>query len=98
MPGHWSSLTSCGNRQFSRTNCRTRNRRPYTHIREEDRIMRLVTFALEDNQHYIGALIDNGNSIVVLQQAAVAMDGKPHQFFSDILAFLRGGEMAVKKA
>lgn len=60
--------------------------------------MRLVTFALEDNQHYIGALIDNGNSIVVLQQAAVAMDGKPHQFFSDMLAFLRGGEMAVKKA
>jgi 2-keto-4-pentenoate hydratase/2-oxohepta-3-ene-1,7-dioic acid hydratase in catechol pathway len=60
--------------------------------------MKLITFARADTTQHIGALVDGGRTIVVLQAGAFAMDGAPSPLFTDMLAFLRGGVAARDKA
>nr|VFK42434.1 MAG: Fumarylacetoacetate (FAA) hydrolase family protein [Candidatus Kentron sp. TC] len=63
--------------------------------------MKLVTFTkgngVNDAQH-IGALLDDGKRIAVLQAGAEAMAGSPSPFFTDMLAFLRGDVAARDEA
>ena len=60
--------------------------------------MKLIPFARADTTQHIGALVDGGRTIVVLQAGAFAMDGAPSPLFTDMLAFLRGGIAARDKA
>nr|VFK32325.1 MAG: Fumarylacetoacetate (FAA) hydrolase family protein [Candidatus Kentron sp. MB]VFK75831.1 MAG: Fumarylacetoacetate (FAA) hydrolase family protein [Candidatus Kentron sp. MB] len=62
--------------------------------------MKLVTFVEKNDAQgaqRIGALDDNRN-IAVLQAGAMAMEGTPSPFFTDMLAFLRGDVAAREKA
>ncbi len=60
--------------------------------------MKLLTFASEDATQHIGTLTDDNSTIAVLQAGARAMDGALSPFFTDMLAFLRGGTQAREKA
>ncbi|MDX1417329.1 MAG: hypothetical protein R3293_24190 [Candidatus Promineifilaceae bacterium] len=55
--------------------------------------MKLVTFVKEPEQQ-IGALVNDDQDIVILQAGNQAKEGQPTPFFSDMLAFLRGGTAA----
>lgn len=56
--------------------------------------MKLVTFIQKDDVQHIGALINNDRAIVILQKGAKEMNGELSPFFTDMLAFLRGGSAA----
>ena len=56
--------------------------------------MKLVTFYKKDGRQQIGAMADDGRTIVILQAGAAAMTGAPSPFFTDMLAFLNGGTAA----
>lgn len=60
--------------------------------------MKLVTFQTNNRPPQIGALINEGSTIAVLQAGASALDGKPSPFFHDMLSFLQGGQDALSKA
>ncbi len=60
--------------------------------------MKLVTFEKEDRVQQIGALMEDGRTVAVLQAGAESMDGTPSPFFTDMLAFLKGGAEARDKA
>lgn len=60
--------------------------------------MKLVTFKQKDNRQYIGVLDDSAQTIVILQNGAKAVSGEPSPFFTDMLAFLRGGSAARDQA
>jgi len=53
-----------------------------------------VTFDQKDDRPRIGALVDDGRTIVILQAGAEAMSGATSLFFTDMLAFLNGGAAA----
>ena len=56
--------------------------------------MKLVTFIQKDDVRHIGALVNNDRTIVILQKGAKEVNGEPSPFFTDMLAFLRGGSAA----
>jgi len=60
--------------------------------------MKLVTFDQKDDLPKIGAMADDGRTIVILQAGATAMTGAPSPFFTDMLAFLNGGPAARDQA
>nr|VFJ75384.1 MAG: Fumarylacetoacetate (FAA) hydrolase family protein [Candidatus Kentron sp. FW] len=63
--------------------------------------MKLVTFIKRNDTNraqHLGALVDDGMSIAILQIGSIAMDGSPSPFFAHMLAFLRGGAVARDKA
>nr|VFK14623.1 MAG: Fumarylacetoacetate (FAA) hydrolase family protein [Candidatus Kentron sp. LPFa]VFK30383.1 MAG: Fumarylacetoacetate (FAA) hydrolase family protein [Candidatus Kentron sp. LPFa] len=73
--------------------------------------MKLVTFTQKNDvngaqyiadryisDQYIGALLDGGQRIAVLQVGKEAMTGSPSPFFTDMLAFLRGDAAARDEA
>lgn len=60
--------------------------------------MKLVTFVAENEAQQIGVLMEEEQTIGVLQAGAVAMNGVPSAFFADMLSYLRGGNEARDKA
>lgn len=60
--------------------------------------MKLATFTHKDGTQEIGALSSDERHLIILQAGAAALDGKLSPFFSDMLAFLRGGAAARDKA
>lgn len=60
--------------------------------------MKLVTFLGKAQREYIGTLVDDGRRIAVLQAGIKEKCGKPSAYFSDMLAFLEGGEAARDEA
>jgi hypothetical protein len=60
--------------------------------------MKLVTFEKKDDLPQIGAMAEDGRTIVALQAGAAAMTGTPSPFFTDMLAFLYGGAEARDQA
>lgn len=60
--------------------------------------MKLITFLQKNDVQQIGVLIDSDRTIVILQMGAESMNGKPAPFFTDMLAFLRGGAEARDQA
>ncbi len=60
--------------------------------------MKLVTFEKKNDVPQIGAMADDGRTIVALQAGAAAMAGNPSPFFTDMLAFLHGGPAARDQA
>ena len=60
--------------------------------------MKLVTFAQQGMPPQIGVLIDQDQTIAVLQDGARARSGLPNAYFSDMLAFLSGGLPAREEA
>lgn len=60
--------------------------------------MKLVTFMQKDDMQHIGALVNNDQSIVLLQNGTKAVRGEPSPYFTDMLAFLRGGSEARDQA
>jgi 2-keto-4-pentenoate hydratase/2-oxohepta-3-ene-1,7-dioic acid hydratase in catechol pathway len=60
--------------------------------------MKLVTFRQEDKAQCIGVLGNGDQPIVILQNGAIAANGEPSPFFTDMLAFLRGGAAARDQA
>ena len=60
--------------------------------------MKLVTFMQKDDVQQIGALANNDQSIVILQNGTKAVGGEPSPYFTDMLAFLRGGSAARDQA
>ncbi|MGB0389851.1 MAG: fumarylacetoacetate hydrolase family protein, partial [Ardenticatenaceae bacterium] len=60
--------------------------------------MKLATFTHGDGTQEVGVLTEDGGRLVVLQAGVAALDGKLSPFFSDMLAFLRGGAAARDKA
>ncbi len=59
--------------------------------------MKLITFLHNSYGQQIGALDGNGR-IIILQKGVEALDGAASPFFTDMLAFLRGGTAARDKA
>lgn len=60
--------------------------------------MKLVTFLPQDNTAQIGVLIDEAQTIAVLDEGSRARDGQSSPHFADMLAFLRGGMAARELA
>lgn len=60
--------------------------------------MKLVTFDQKDDRQQIGAMTDDGRTVVALQAGAAAMTGALSPFFTDMLAFLNGGAAARDQA
>jgi 2-keto-4-pentenoate hydratase/2-oxohepta-3-ene-1,7-dioic acid hydratase in catechol pathway len=60
--------------------------------------MKLVTFMQKDDMQDIGVLVNNDQSIVILQNGTKAVRGEPSPYFTDMLAFLRGGSAAQDQA
>jgi 2-keto-4-pentenoate hydratase/2-oxohepta-3-ene-1,7-dioic acid hydratase in catechol pathway len=60
--------------------------------------MKLVTFMQKDDVQHIGALANSDQTIVILQNGAKAVSGELSPFFTDMLAFLRGGSAARDQA
>jgi len=60
--------------------------------------MKLITFIHKNNVQHIGALVDSGKTVVVLQIGAEKMNNEPSPFFTDMLAFLQGGVEARDQA
>ena len=60
--------------------------------------MKLVTFAQPGQPQQIGVLVNQDQTIAVLQAAARARTGLPNAYFSDMLAFLSGGRQARDEA
>jgi 2-keto-4-pentenoate hydratase/2-oxohepta-3-ene-1,7-dioic acid hydratase in catechol pathway len=60
--------------------------------------MKLVTFEKTDDLPQIGAMAEDGRTIVALQAGAAAMTGAPSPFFTEMLAFLYGGAEARDQA
>ncbi len=60
--------------------------------------MKLVTFIQKNDMQHIGVLINGDQTIVILQNGAKAMNGELSPFFTDMLAFLRGGLAARDQA
>lgn len=60
--------------------------------------MKLVTFDRKDDIQQIGALTEDGRTIVMLQAGTEAMTGKPSPYFTNMIAFLQGGAAARDQA
>ena len=60
--------------------------------------MKLVTFETKTNEQIIGALVNANTTIIKLQAASIARDGKSLKFFDNMLEFLRGGAEAKYEA
>ena len=60
--------------------------------------MKLVTFETKNNEQIIGALVDANTTIIKLQAASIARDGKSLKFFDNMLEFLKGGAAARYEA
>ena len=56
--------------------------------------MRLVTFTQGNGIQRIGTVVDQDQTIVILQKGAEAKNGAPSPVFADMLAFLQGGAAA----
>ena len=60
--------------------------------------VKLVTFAQPGVPQQIGVLVNQDQTIAVLQDGARARSGLPNAYFSDMLAFLSGGQRAREEA
>ncbi len=60
--------------------------------------MKLITFMTDKNEQLIGALTQDLNNLVTLDQGSQLMDGRKYSFFTDMISFLEGGEEAKHKA
>ncbi len=60
--------------------------------------MKLVTFLDGNRSQRIGALVDEDKTVIALQAGALAKNNKRSSYFSNMLAFLEGGQKAREKA
>lgn len=60
--------------------------------------MKLVTFTLSDKVQQVGALMDDGCTLARLAIGEQAADGVVTSYFTDMLAFLQGGQAARERA
>lgn len=60
--------------------------------------MKLVTFAKNGGPQRLGALVDDGSTVVDLQEAHIAHSGQPAPAFTSMMALIEGGDNALGRA
>ncbi|WP_158970268.1 fumarylacetoacetate hydrolase family protein [Chachezhania sediminis] len=60
--------------------------------------MKLATFTAGDSRHRLGAVVDDGETIVDLQAAVQFLSGRPDASFASLQALIEGGDDALGRA